>query len=106
MPGAPNLLSLAEAAARIRNGDLTSEALVAACLERIAAREDAVGAWVGPVGAERAMAAARADSTRASSGESSSPGVTAIETDGARSMPDMCSIIIIALSSESVLPDR
>lgn len=60
MAQGPHLLTLAEAAARLRSGDLTSEALVAACLERIAAREAQVGAWVGAVDAERAMAAARA----------------------------------------------
>ena len=40
-----NHLSAAEAAARIRAGSLTSEALVAACLARIDARETTVGAW-------------------------------------------------------------
>ena len=38
-------LGAAEAARRIAAGDLTSEALVAACLERIAAREETVRAW-------------------------------------------------------------
>ena len=38
-------LSAAEAARRIARGQLTSEALVAACLDRIAAREPAVLAW-------------------------------------------------------------
>jgi len=41
----PNMLSAAEAARRIAAGRLTSEALVAACLERIAAREPEVQAW-------------------------------------------------------------
>lgn len=52
-------LTATEAAARIRAGHLTSEALVAACLERIAAREAAVGAWqyLDP---EQALAQARA----------------------------------------------
>ena len=40
-----NKLSAAEAARRIAAGELNSEALVAACLERIAAREPAVQAW-------------------------------------------------------------
>jgi Asp-tRNA(Asn)/Glu-tRNA(Gln) amidotransferase A subunit family amidase len=38
-------LGAAEAARRIERGELTSEALVSACLERIAAREDEVRAW-------------------------------------------------------------
>jgi amidase len=38
-------LSASEAAARIREGSLTAEALVDACLARIAEREEAVGAW-------------------------------------------------------------
>ena len=41
----PNELSATEALARMRAGELTSEALVAACLARIDARESAVGAW-------------------------------------------------------------
>ena len=38
-------LSAAEAARRIERGELSAEALVASCLERIAAREDEVRAW-------------------------------------------------------------
>ncbi|HEX7327432.1 MAG TPA: amidase [Casimicrobiaceae bacterium] len=38
-------LDASTAAALIRRGELTSEALVAACVERIAARERDVGAW-------------------------------------------------------------
>ena len=41
----PNTLTATEAAARIANGDLSSEALVGACLARIEAREPAVAAW-------------------------------------------------------------
>ncbi|MSP66990.1 MAG: amidase [Alphaproteobacteria bacterium] len=40
-----NRLTATEAAARIARGDLTSEALVKACLARIEARESTVGAW-------------------------------------------------------------
>ena len=45
MPPEPNELTAAEAARRIARGRLSSEALVAACLERIAAREPEVQAW-------------------------------------------------------------
>ncbi|MEX2616635.1 MAG: amidase [Alphaproteobacteria bacterium] len=41
----PNSLTATEAAKRIEAGTLTSEALVASCIERIDAREDVVGAW-------------------------------------------------------------
>lgn len=41
----PNELTAIEALEKIRAGSLTSEALVAACLQRIAEREDTVGAW-------------------------------------------------------------
>lgn len=43
--GHPAALGAAQAAAMIRNGELTSEELVRACLERIDALEAAVGAW-------------------------------------------------------------
>lgn len=39
-------LGLREAARRIAAGEITSEALVSACLARIAARESEVGAWI------------------------------------------------------------
>ncbi len=45
MPRPLNELTAAEAARRIASGELTSEALVAACLERVAARERDVQAW-------------------------------------------------------------
>jgi amidase len=51
--------SAVEAAARIRAGTLTSEALVAACLARIEARESEVRAWEY-LDADAALAAARA----------------------------------------------
>jgi len=41
----PNQLSALEALARISDGSLTSEALTEACLNRIAEREETVGAW-------------------------------------------------------------
>jgi Asp-tRNA(Asn)/Glu-tRNA(Gln) amidotransferase A subunit family amidase len=53
----PSELSAAEAARRIERGELTSEALVGACLERIAAREETVRAWAF---LDRAQALARA----------------------------------------------
>ena len=51
-------LGVADAARRIRAGTLTSEALVRSCLDRIAAREPAVGAWTW-IDPEQALAAAR-----------------------------------------------
>ena len=41
----PHELSATEAAVRIDDGDLTSEALIESCIERITAREDDVRAW-------------------------------------------------------------
>ena len=52
-------LSAAEAARAIQAGRLTSEALVAACLERIAARDGELAAWVH-VNADASLAQARA----------------------------------------------
>lgn len=54
----PNTWSMADAARAIAVGDLTSEALVAACLARIGERDDEVGAWTW-VDPERALAEAR-----------------------------------------------
>jgi len=54
-----NELSASDAAARIRAGELTSEALVRACLARIEARERDVGAWAY-LDPDRALALARA----------------------------------------------
>ena len=58
MPSAIHELSAAEAARAIRAGRLTCEALVAACLERIAAREGELAAWVH-VAADASLAHAR-----------------------------------------------
>lgn len=55
----PNLWSATDAAAAIADGRLTSEALVAACLERVAAREGEVRAWAY-IDPEQALAEARA----------------------------------------------
>ncbi len=57
--GEANELSATAAAAAIRAGELSSEALVRACLARIEAREREVGAWEY-LDAERALALARA----------------------------------------------
>jgi len=51
-------LSAAEAARRIEARELTAEALAAACLERIAGRDDAVRAWAF-IHAKQALAEAR-----------------------------------------------
>jgi Asp-tRNA(Asn)/Glu-tRNA(Gln) amidotransferase A subunit family amidase len=57
-PGAPWRLGGAEAARRIAAGELSSEALVGACLERIAEREPTIHAWAH-LDAEAALAQAR-----------------------------------------------
>jgi amidase len=51
-------LTATEAATAIADGTITSEALVTACLERIAAREERLGAWTY-LNAEQALAQAR-----------------------------------------------
>jgi Asp-tRNA(Asn)/Glu-tRNA(Gln) amidotransferase A subunit family amidase len=53
-----NELSAAEAARRIESRELTAEALAAACLERIAERDDAVRAWAF-IHAKQTLAEAR-----------------------------------------------
>ena len=55
---APNELTALEALRRIDAGTLTSEALIEACLQRIAEREDVVGAWQH-LAADKAVGAAR-----------------------------------------------
>ena len=58
MAGPDNTLSAREAARRIATGDISSEALVRACLDRIAAREEFVAAWIH-LDPEQALAEAR-----------------------------------------------
>ena len=58
MLSSPNKLSACEAAREIRAGRLTAEALVAACLERIAERDPEIKAWVHLAG-DAAIAHAR-----------------------------------------------
>ena len=57
-PGGPASLGAAEAARRIAEGSITSEALAAACLERIAERDPDVRAWAH-IDPEAALAEAR-----------------------------------------------
>ncbi len=57
--GGLNTLDAVEAAAMIADGRITSQALVTACLERIAARDARIGAWAH-VDPDRALAQARA----------------------------------------------
>ncbi|HEY3075009.1 MAG TPA: amidase [Burkholderiales bacterium] len=68
----PASLAAAEAARRIREGLLTSEELVAACLERIRATEPVVQAWTF-LDEEHALAQARAADERKRSGEPIGP---------------------------------
>ena len=63
----PASLGAAEAARRIRRGDLTAAALMRACLDRVAAREDTLHAFVH-LDPEAAMAAARAADVRSRPG--------------------------------------
>ena len=57
-PMEPCFLTAAEAAARIRDGKLTSEALIRSCIERIEARDPQVKAWLH-IDKARAIATAR-----------------------------------------------
>lgn len=59
MPAAIHRLSASEAARAIQAGRLTSESLVTACLERIAARDGELAAWAH-VAADASLAQARA----------------------------------------------
>ena len=63
----PCFLTAAEAAARIRDGKLTSEALIRSCLERIELRDPQVKAWLH-LDKSRAIAAARELDKRAPMG--------------------------------------
>ncbi|TMI43999.1 MAG: amidase, partial [Betaproteobacteria bacterium] len=64
----PASLAAADAARKIREGLLTSEELVAACLERIRATERSVQAWTF-LDEAHALAQARAADERKRSGE-------------------------------------
>jgi Asp-tRNA(Asn)/Glu-tRNA(Gln) amidotransferase A subunit family amidase len=66
-PPGPAALGAADAARRIAAGDLSSEALVVACLEHIDAREDAVRAWAH-LDRDLALAEARARDAEAPRG--------------------------------------
>ncbi len=68
----PASLAATEAARKIREGLLTSEELVAACLERIRAAEPTVQAWTF-LDEQHALAQARAADERKRSGESIGP---------------------------------
>jgi len=62
-------LTASEARVELASGRLTSQSLVAACLARIADRDQAVAAWAH-IDADRALAAARASDALRSSGKS------------------------------------
>jgi aspartyl-tRNA(Asn)/glutamyl-tRNA(Gln) amidotransferase subunit A len=62
----PTDLSVSEASRRIADGALTPSALLEACLQRIAATDDAVHAWVSvDESGARATARERTDEARA-----------------------------------------
>ena len=63
----PSDLSAVEAAAAIARGELSSQELVASCLERIAERDDAVKAWAH-FDPDEAMAQARAADAKEAAG--------------------------------------
>jgi Asp-tRNA(Asn)/Glu-tRNA(Gln) amidotransferase A subunit family amidase len=65
-------LTASEAKRQLESGHLTSEALVSACLARIAERDAAVGAWTN-VDPERALNAARESDRLRAAGASVSP---------------------------------
>ena len=55
----PHLLLATEIVRRIEGGELTAEAVVASCLERIAVREPVVRAWAYLAGAAALESSAR-----------------------------------------------
>src|SRR4029077_7596803 len=67
MSSETHLLSAAGSARAIQAGRLTSEKLVAACLERIAARDGGLAAWVH-VNADASLSQARASDRQAPQG--------------------------------------
>lgn len=65
-------LTASEASARLAKSELTAQSYVEACIERIAAREDAVQAWVH-FDPEQARAQARAADARRKAGRAAGP---------------------------------
>ena len=65
-------IGAAEAAKRIAKGDITSEALVQSCLDRIAERDDAVRAWIH-LDTELALEQARAADRQRAAGQGTGP---------------------------------
>jgi Asp-tRNA(Asn)/Glu-tRNA(Gln) amidotransferase A subunit family amidase len=65
-------LNAASARQKLESGELTSEALVSACLARIAERDGEVGAWT-TFNSERALNEARASDARRTQGRALSP---------------------------------
>ena len=70
--GGLETLGGAEAARRIASGEITSEALVRACLDRIKARDEAVGAWIW-IDPELALERAREADRRLAQGRGVGP---------------------------------
>ena len=65
-------LGAAEAAGRIADGEITSEALVRSCLDRISDRDGAVGAWIH-LDPDLALEQARAADTQRAKGHGTGP---------------------------------
>jgi Asp-tRNA(Asn)/Glu-tRNA(Gln) amidotransferase A subunit family amidase len=88
-------LGAAEAVALLRSGAVSSEALVAACLERIAAEEPRVQAWEHLDPALALEQARRVDAARAASGASALPPLAGLPVGvkdiiDTRDMPTAC----------------